>query len=206
MNNIEDISRKIIKHQLKDEQIEPYLKNQMGFTMAQLWIVINKIPPLDWMIHDPLIQNHNGNTCMMLWIKYAKNKEEIPTWMLHDPWLKNNNDKSSITMWYYYTILPLPEYLSKKPPEIEFKEPTLDELIMGAESGYKKILNPNSKNTILNFCKTKSTKDFYIIPRKLYEKYVKTFEEISEEKFHKTVSKKYIRILDNNVVYYHIYN
>lgn len=184
-------------------------KNKMGYTMAQWWVILCKSNPPKWTIHNPLITNYNGNTCMMLWIKYANDKHNIPAWMIHDSRIKNGNDKSPITLWYYYTIHDLPNYLHNN---VKISDNVLDhsieDIIDGSERSYRQLpksINQHSRY-ILSFCKKISNKSQYILPRILYEKYTENFETIygtiSEEIFQMVVSKKYKRIIDENIIYW----
>lgn len=192
---------------------QPYEKNYMGYTIAQWFIILNNTAPEKWMIHNPLITNNNGNTCMMLWIKFAREdlKTKIPKWMIHDPWIKNGYNKSAITLWYYYTDLPLPVFLQKKKTEDDIiEEFSNEELYNASITSYKTLVKSKSK-IIRDLCKqTIGTRDFvYIEPQNLYKRYQNNLEvvygKIDEEEFHELVSRKHRRILFNEIVYYDLY-
>jgi len=191
---------------------QPFEKNYMGYTLAQWFIVLKNTEPEKWMIHNPLITNNNGNTCMMLWIKFAKDelKAKIPKWMLHDPWIKNGYEKSSIVLWYYYTDQPLPLFLKKKPIDTEDPvEISNEELYHASVESYGKIAKSKPR-IIKGLCLQVLRKRnyIYITPQSLYDRYNKNLKsvygEIQEEEFHQLVSKKHTRKIINEVVYYDI--
>ena len=63
------------------------------------WIKHTNYVPF-WMRHDPLIQNENGDTLAMIWIKNVQTNP--PEWMRHDPKINNDYGNTLAMEWVYY--------------------------------------------------------------------------------------------------------
>jgi len=194
---IEKLSREIFKTKnsiTKPKVFDPTKENKLGYTLAQWWIIHRNTKPPSWMKHDPLIQNYYGNTCFMLWVKYAKNKLKFPKWIYHDPMMTNCFDKSVITLWYYYSIDPMPFKITD---EIEQKC-LLEDLIIGSELTYT-----NGMMDVLDLCKSLRKT---ITPQQLFNLYLPYSNGMSEERIHERVSQKYSRIIEDGIVKWNLTN